>query len=164
MGVAEKFKSAKIAGLPIQPSAAYLLAAPSMPDETREKAVEKAEAGEEITFATAREMVAEARKKERPRRQKATAFAGDIERPPTHRRQKMLYRRKQFPPRTSVMRLTTTGRPCPLPSASPKNGSVGARLFRGHETFTPRQSHKCQSKRPCTMPTRQEATANLIHA
>ena len=71
MSVAEKFKSAKIADLPIQPSAAYLLAAPSVPDEAREKAVEKAEAGEEITFATAREIVAEARKKKRPRRPKA---------------------------------------------------------------------------------------------
>ena len=70
MSVAERFKSAKIADLPIQPSAAYLLAAPSVPDEAREKAVEKAEAGEEITFATAREIVAEARKKKRPRRQK----------------------------------------------------------------------------------------------
>ena len=71
MGVAEKFKSAIIADLPIQPSAAYLLAAPSVPDEAREKAGEKAEAGEEITFAAAREIVAEARKKKRPRRQKA---------------------------------------------------------------------------------------------
>jgi hypothetical protein len=70
MNVAEKFKSAKIADLPIQPSAAYLLAAPSVPDEAREKAVEKAEAGEEITFAAAREIVAEARKKKRPRRQR----------------------------------------------------------------------------------------------
>jgi hypothetical protein len=70
MSVAEQFKSAKIADLPIQPSAAYLLATPSVPDEAREKAVEKAEAGEEITFAAAREIVAEARKKKRPRRQK----------------------------------------------------------------------------------------------
>jgi gas vesicle protein len=70
MSVAEKFKSAKIADLPIQPSAAYFLAAPSVPDEARDKAVEKAEAGEEITFAAAKEIVAEARKKKRPRRQK----------------------------------------------------------------------------------------------
>jgi hypothetical protein len=70
MSVAEKFKSAIIADLPIQPSAAYLLAAPSVPDEAREKAVKKAEAGEGITFATAREIVAEARKRKRPRRQK----------------------------------------------------------------------------------------------
>jgi hypothetical protein len=71
MSVAEQFKSAKTADLPIQPSAAYLLAAPSVPDEAREKAVEKAEAGEEITFAAAREIVADARKKKRPRKQKA---------------------------------------------------------------------------------------------
>jgi len=70
MNVAEQFKSAKIADLPIQPSAAYFLAAPSVPDEARQKAVEKAEAGEEITFATARVIVAEARKKKRPRRHK----------------------------------------------------------------------------------------------
>ena len=71
MSVAERFKSAKFADLPIQPSAAYLLAAPAVPDEARQVAVEKAEAGEEITFATAREIVAEAKKKRRPRRQKA---------------------------------------------------------------------------------------------
>jgi hypothetical protein len=65
--VAEKFKSAKIADLPIRPSAAYLLAAPAVPDEAREKA----EGGEQITFATAREIVAEVRKKKRPRRPKA---------------------------------------------------------------------------------------------
>ncbi len=71
MSVAERFKSAKFADLPIQPSAAYLLAAPAVPDEARQVAIEKAEAGEEITFATAKEIVAEAKKKRRPRRQKA---------------------------------------------------------------------------------------------
>ena len=71
MSVAERFKSAKFADLPIQPSAAYLLAAPAVPDEARQVAVEKAEAGEEITFATARKIVAQAKKKRRPRRQKA---------------------------------------------------------------------------------------------
>lgn len=71
MSVAEKFKSAKFADLPIQPSAAYLLAAPSVPDEARQKAVEKAEAGEEITFVAAKQIVAEARKKKRPTKQKA---------------------------------------------------------------------------------------------
>jgi gas vesicle protein len=70
MSVAERFKSAKFAELPIQPSAAYLLAAPAVPDEARQVAIEKAEAGEEITFSTAREIVAEAKKKKRPRRQK----------------------------------------------------------------------------------------------
>ncbi len=72
MAVAEQFgKTAKIADLPIAPSAAYLLAAPAVPDEAREVAVEKAKAGEEITFATAKEIVAETRKKKRPRRQRS---------------------------------------------------------------------------------------------
>jgi hypothetical protein len=51
MSVAERFKSAKIADLPIQPSAAYFLSAPSVPDEARQVAVEKAEAGESVTVA-----------------------------------------------------------------------------------------------------------------
>ena len=63
MSVTERFKSAKIAELPIQPSAAYFLAAHSVPDEARQVAVEKAEAGEEITFAAAKEIVAEAKKR-----------------------------------------------------------------------------------------------------
>lgn len=67
MSVAEQFKSAKFAELPIQPSAAYLLAAPAVPDEARQLAIEKAEAGEEITFTTAKEIVAEAKKKGKKR-------------------------------------------------------------------------------------------------
>jgi hypothetical protein len=47
------------------------LDAPSAPDKTRQMAVEKAEAGEEITVATAKEIVDEAKKKRRPRRRKA---------------------------------------------------------------------------------------------
>jgi hypothetical protein len=71
MAVAEQFgKSANFADLPFQPSAAYLLAAPAVPDEARQKAVEKAEAGEEITFAAAKVIVREAKKKKRPRRKK----------------------------------------------------------------------------------------------
>jgi hypothetical protein len=71
MSVAERFKSAKFAELPIQPSAAYLLAAPTTPDEARQLAVAKAESGQEITFRAAREIVAQARKKKQPRRQQA---------------------------------------------------------------------------------------------
>jgi hypothetical protein len=63
MSVAESFKSAKFADLPIQPSAAYMLAAPAVPDSARQVAIEKAEAGEEITFSTAKEIVADAKKK-----------------------------------------------------------------------------------------------------
>jgi hypothetical protein len=74
MAVADQFgKSAKFADLPIQPSAAYLLAAPAVPDEAREAAIEKARAGEEITFKAAREIVAEVKKKKRPRRQRGVA-------------------------------------------------------------------------------------------
>lgn len=69
MSVAESFKSAKYADLPIQPSAAYLLAAPAVPDEARQVTIEKAEAGEEITFTTAKAIVAEAKKKRKERRQ-----------------------------------------------------------------------------------------------
>jgi hypothetical protein len=73
MSVAERFgaKSAIIADLTIQPTAAYLLAGPSVPDEAREKAVERAEAGEQITTAVAKQILAETRKKKRPRRQKS---------------------------------------------------------------------------------------------
>src|SRR5262245_54211183 len=72
MSVAERFGANPklISDLTIQPTAAYLLAAPSVPDEARQVAIEKAEAGEEITVATAREIVAEAKKKRRPRRRK----------------------------------------------------------------------------------------------
>ena len=65
MSVVEKFKSANFADLPIQPSAAYLLAAPAVPDEARQVAVEKAEAGEEIITKGARQVVATARKEKR---------------------------------------------------------------------------------------------------
>jgi gas vesicle protein len=73
ISVAERFKIANFASLPIQPSAAYLLAAPSVPDEARQVAIQKAEAGEAITTKVAKEIVAEAKKKKRPRRQKAVA-------------------------------------------------------------------------------------------
>ncbi len=82
MSVAERFKSAKFADLPIQPSAAYMLAAPAVPDEVRQVAIEKAEAGEEITFSAAKEIVAEAKKKgkKRPSRahREARPAAGEV--------------------------------------------------------------------------------------
>lgn len=73
MSVAERFgaNAKAISHLPIQPTAAYFLAAPSVPDEARQTAIEKAEAGEEINTAVAKEIVAEAKKKKKPRRQKA---------------------------------------------------------------------------------------------
>jgi hypothetical protein len=73
ISVAERFgpKTEIISDLKIQPTAAYLLAAPCVPDEAREKAIERAGDGEQITTAVAKEIVAETRKKKRPRRQKA---------------------------------------------------------------------------------------------
>ena len=72
MSVAERFggNTKLISDLSIDATAAYLLAAPSAPDEARQTAVERAEAGEQITTAVAKEILAETRKK-RPRRKKA---------------------------------------------------------------------------------------------
>lgn len=73
ISVAERFgpKSAIIADLTIQPTAAYLLAGQSVPDKAREIAIERAEAGEQINTVVAKEIVAETRKEKRPKRQKA---------------------------------------------------------------------------------------------
>jgi hypothetical protein len=75
MSVAERFgpKPAMIADLAIQPTAAYLLAAPSAPDEARQKAVEMAEAGEQITPKVAKKILARAKKKKGRRKFKALA-------------------------------------------------------------------------------------------
>ena len=64
MSVAERFgKTATIADLKIAPTAAYLLAGPSVPDEARQRAIERAEGGEEITPRVAKKILAETRKK-----------------------------------------------------------------------------------------------------
>ena len=63
MSVAERFgKTEIISDLQLAPTAAYLLAAPSVPDEARQVALDRAEAGEQITTAVAKKIVAEARK------------------------------------------------------------------------------------------------------
>ena len=69
ISVAETFhpKSEIIANLTILPTAAYLLAAPSVPEKARQEAIERAEGGEKITTVVAKEIVAEA-KKASPRR------------------------------------------------------------------------------------------------
>jgi hypothetical protein len=66
MSVAEQFgaKAAIIADLAIQPTAAYLLAAPSVPEEARQQALQRAEAGEPITAKVAKEIVTKARKRQ----------------------------------------------------------------------------------------------------
>lgn len=77
MAVAEQFgpKTETLSEMKIDPTAAYLLAAPSAPDEARQQAIERAEAGEQVTTAVAKEILAEARKKKRPRRQKTLPAA-----------------------------------------------------------------------------------------
>src|SRR5581483_7511198 len=68
MAVAEQFGpiSEIIADLTLQPTALYLLAAPSVPDEARQEAIERAQAGERITAAVAKEIIAQWRKPEQP--------------------------------------------------------------------------------------------------
>jgi hypothetical protein len=63
LSVAEQFgpKTEIIADLAIQPTAAYLLAAPSVPEKAREIAIRRAEAGERITTIVARQIVASTR-------------------------------------------------------------------------------------------------------
>jgi hypothetical protein len=70
MAVAQRFGNSEIiSDLRIQPTAAYLLAAPSTPDEARETAVKRAEQGELITASIAKELVTMSRKRQRRRRQ-----------------------------------------------------------------------------------------------
>lgn len=57
MNVATRFKPDKLSDLTIAPSALYLLAAPSTPDEAVDEALERAEAGESITHSAAKEIV-----------------------------------------------------------------------------------------------------------
>lgn len=58
MQVARAFGEVALSGLPIMPSALYLLSAPSVSDTVREEAIRRASLGEEITFNLARELVA----------------------------------------------------------------------------------------------------------
>src|SRR5262245_49692209 len=51
--------------LKIDPTAAYLLAEPSAPEEPRKAAIDRAEAGEQVTTAVAIEILAKAKKKSR---------------------------------------------------------------------------------------------------
>ncbi len=58
MRVAEAFKSENFSDLNFAPSALYLLAAPSTPDEVRREALERAYQGESITHAKVKRLVA----------------------------------------------------------------------------------------------------------
>ena len=71
MAVAEQFggKTETLSETKIDPTATYLLAVLSVPDEARLAAPEWADAGKHITTTVAKEILAETRKK-RPRRKK----------------------------------------------------------------------------------------------
>lgn len=56
INVANKFQIPQIADFDFAPSALYLLAAPSTPDEAVDEAVERAENGERITYSLAKEI------------------------------------------------------------------------------------------------------------
>ncbi|CAA9375061.1 hypothetical protein AVDCRST_MAG94-4474 [uncultured Leptolyngbya sp.] len=56
MQVAEQFKLENFSDFDIAASALYLLAAPSTPEEAREEAITRAQAGERITVAAARDL------------------------------------------------------------------------------------------------------------
>jgi hypothetical protein len=80
IAVAERFgpKTEIISDLRIDPTAAYLLAAPSTPDEARQVAVKRAEAGEHITPSVAKEILAKERKKPTRRRRGAEDLAENL--------------------------------------------------------------------------------------
>lgn len=59
MQVAETFRSANFSDLRIAPSALYTLAAPSTPQAARDEALDRAHAGESITYSKARAIVQE---------------------------------------------------------------------------------------------------------
>lgn len=59
MRVAIRFKSEKFSDLSIAPSALYLLAAPSTPDEAVDEALDRAAQGEKITHHAAQEIVSQ---------------------------------------------------------------------------------------------------------
>lgn len=77
MSVALAFTPDKLAGVQIDPSALYVLSAPSTPEDVREKALDRAEAGERITHQKAQELVDE-RKEIEGQLAAAVSPAGEI--------------------------------------------------------------------------------------
>ena len=86
MSVAEQFgpKVEIIANLPIAATAAYMLAAPSVPEKAREKAIEQAKGGQAISVGAAKTIIAEAkselrdeaRKEKKPAKRRPAAVLG----------------------------------------------------------------------------------------
>lgn len=103
MNVAERFKSAKFAEIDMDPSAAYLLAAPSTPEQVRKEALTRAENGERVTHAVATKLVA-AHKNSRNGKAAAPSHARRTE-DPAERVRKLLKRERSAWPATSVHEL-----------------------------------------------------------
>lgn len=61
MSVAHKFKNVNFTDLSIAPSALYMLAAPSTPDEAVDEAMQRAQNGERITYNAAKEIMSQYR-------------------------------------------------------------------------------------------------------
>jgi hypothetical protein len=57
MAVHDRFKTANFADLAIAPSALYLLASPSVAEETTQAVIQRAQAGEHITYTAAKEAI-----------------------------------------------------------------------------------------------------------
>lgn len=76
MAVADRFgpKFELISDLAIQPTAAYYLARPSVPDEVRIAALRRAEAGERITLPVAKEILETVKRRSRPTSEPALAL------------------------------------------------------------------------------------------
>jgi hypothetical protein len=81
LNVASRFgaRAEIIADLRIAPTAAYLLAAPSVPDEAREAAISRAEAGEQITAAVAKDILAQSRERGGERSPSVTKLTAQLE-------------------------------------------------------------------------------------
>lgn len=76
MRVSQKFRLVNFTNLDIAPSALYLLASPSLPDEAREVALKRAEGGESITYTLAKEIQQQYREPEGGRSGKKKKGAG----------------------------------------------------------------------------------------
>jgi hypothetical protein len=105
MTVAQRFgpRAEMISDLRIDPTAAYLLAAPSVPEAASEAALQRAEFGERITVAIAREILGTLRNRPPPR-----SRASSAEQPPGKLLGLLLeslesFRRRWDPPHVSVL-------------------------------------------------------------
>ena len=82
MNVAEVFKTTNFVELTIAPSAMYAIAAPSVPAEARQEAVELATNGHHVTHAEAKQIIARHKPIAEPAQPVRTGLFGDDDTPP----------------------------------------------------------------------------------